>query len=1421
MNWKTTVVLAALLVAGGATWLVLALLGPDESASPTLAVLEKELTRDQLTRIEIKRPGGPVVLEKGAGGEWSLPGKWPVRPREVEQLLGTLTNLRSRFVPLPLGNPPDLKRYGLDRDPLVVLVKAGGKDHKLELGHSPEEANRFARATYLRLDGGHVVVRLAPGIVSVLDRPQEDYQQRRLFPAERVARETSPEEKEERLAARAVRVVHGKDGYALEKKGDEWVLRGMKTDPKAQGKFAPGPLRDRPDPDKLRGLQTAIPDLWVERFIAGGDKTPEDLGLKDPEGTVEVTRPGGDKVTLRIGKVSRRQTRIVPKQPPPFGGPPMKQPPMIVTEEFRYARLEGNEQLFEIKGDRLKDVLVAAEDLRDPQLARFRDDDVRRVEIHEGGRELILVRDKDKDRWRLEKPLAVEAERGQVTELLGKLSGLEARGPDVIDQGDPKKYGLDKPATIKLTLEEGGKGDKDAREKKDVKESKAAKAKEKKTRYVTFELGRDDKDSKKLYVRVEGWERINAVDDAVLKLVRRPALAYRSRRVLDFAAGDVSRIDVQRKADPFALEQVKNAWRLTAPVKAEADSGKAEQLAGELGRLEALEFVKADPTPEELEKEYGLAKPAETVKVSFSDAKKPAQVVTLGKQRPGKQDYFARLGSDPAVFAIKKDAQEVLARDSLSYRPLTLWELRGDDIAELRVRKEGPEYRLKRDGDSWKLSGPFEADVPAGAVRTMAQDLAKLRAEKYVAHTTKDLAKYGLEKPYLRVTLRTEPKKEPEDKDKKPEEKKGDEKAVKEGKEEKAKERVLLVGGPTEKGAKTRFAKLGDGEAVFVLAEKAVAPVDRTALDLLDRKLLTLDYAEIQRVRALRARGAGFTLQRDKDDWRVIDSAAPAFKPDKEALEDTLRALANLRAQRLAAYGPKADLSAFGLEEPALTLKVTVQGPGEKGKPGKTTEHTVALGKAVEGGKGERYARVDAGPAVAVLDAPAAEDLYRTHLDFVSRSLLRVEPEQITSLKRSTGAGTLELVKKGGAWRLVKPADQPADQELLEGLARDLAGLRAERVAAYPVKALKPFGLEKPAAVLTVRLGDSKGKPAEHVLQLGAPAPDRDGKKGSSKDSPRYARLDKSDTVVVLGPQLVKELLAPPLQFRDRTVARVPTPERVVVEHPGRKVTFTRVDDAWKMTAPVEAEAESADLDVLLKDLSRLRAGELVAEAPTDLKPYGLAPPRAIWRLFAGDKEVLALLVGGPEKGGPAEVKGKGPGRKAGRRFYAKLASGPLVFLLDPAVSELALAEHRSRKFWPRVDAAQVEKVTYRTAKGAFTLEKVGGDWEVAGKPKAKVNAEAVRDLLDALDGLRAERYVADAKADLKLYGLDGTALLLEVETPAGKRAVRVGRQEGESERRYANVPGSDAVFVIAEAAARRIVRPLEAFTAPKREGER
>src|SRR5262249_26036367 len=161
------------------------------------------------------------------------------------------------------------------------------------------------------------------------------------------------------------------------------------------------------------------------------------------------------------------------------------------------------------------------------------------------------------------------------------------------------------------------------------------------------------------------------------------------------------------------------------------------------------------------------------------------------------------------------------------------------------------------------------------------------------------------------------------------------------------KEHVLLIGKPTGEGAKTRFAKLGNSEAIVVVGEALVSAVDRGALDMLDRTLLKLTNETITQIKSANGETT-LTLEKKDDKWQA-DVPPAKFQADTRMVSGVLAAWFNLKAERFAAYGPKADPAKYGLDKPTQFVTITVQPTTEEGKPApKPVEHVLALGKTVE-----------------------------------------------------------------------------------------------------------------------------------------------------------------------------------------------------------------------------------------------------------------------------------------------------------------------------------------------------------------------------------------------------------------------------------------------------------------------------------------
>ncbi|HEV3116579.1 MAG TPA: DUF4340 domain-containing protein, partial [Gemmataceae bacterium] len=229
MNLRTTFILLILVGAGAVAWRLSRHETRTSTDDGTAAVPDSELSRKKLTKIEVQNAGRQLVLVRSSDSEWSLPGTWPTRKQAVDELVDVVAGLSStRFVPLPLK-----KEFGLEQPAVQVIIWSGTQRHRLAFAEDPTESNRFSRPTYVQVDDRPEAIRLAPGLVSILQRPPDYYQQRRLFPSQRGAGA-------DRLKAKSIAVKGPAGGYVLARKAEEWQLTG--------------PVRDQADPDKVKAV---------------------------------------------------------------------------------------------------------------------------------------------------------------------------------------------------------------------------------------------------------------------------------------------------------------------------------------------------------------------------------------------------------------------------------------------------------------------------------------------------------------------------------------------------------------------------------------------------------------------------------------------------------------------------------------------------------------------------------------------------------------------------------------------------------------------------------------------------------------------------------------------------------------------------------------------------------------------------------------------------------------------------------------------------------------------------------------------------------------------------------------------------------------------------------------------------------------
>lgn len=191
----------------------------------------------------------------------------------------------------------------------------------------------------------------------------------------------------------------------------------------------------------------------------------------------------------------------------------------------------------------------------------------------------------------------------------------------------------------------------------------------------------------------------------------------------------------------------------------------------------------------------------------------------------------------------------------------------------------------------------------------------------------------------------------------------------------------------------------------------------------------------------------------------------------------------------------------------------------------------------------------------------------------------------------------------------------------------------------------------------------------------------------------------------------------------------------------GDETSVRREGAGWRLTAPVEARADAAEVSGVTSNLASLDLSRVVDEAPADLAAFGLDAPRIAVGFTTESGDERLLLGGRTATGGD---------------IYAKLEKAPRVFLI-PSWLETSLDRTTFQlrdKAIATVDRTKVDALSIIGRPGTIELVKNGDGWSLRQPVAARADAGAVDTLLSRLSSGQMQAVVADEPATLDVYGL-------------------------------------------------------------------
>lgn len=623
------------------------------------------------------------------------------------------------------------------------------------------------------------------------------------------------------------------------------------------------PVQSAVEGYKVTGLLGVVTTLQARASFepgAPGQVSAADAGLEPPATVLTLTDKEGKTYGLEIGK---------------------KAPMSSDT----YVRRAGEKLIHLATRDLAPQVEKNVNDFRAQRLLRAAADEITRVRI-EREKDVFDFSRHEAGEWVVNEPLRTRADGTKIREkLLTPLTTLNVAAfvddaPDALD-----RFGLAEPhLTLTVTTEK--KRRPPATQPTDTQPEAETVVETQRLLVGDFA----DLKSERRYVKLADAPWVATANQSALGALVPNLSELRDPRVLRLKAGDVTELELASGGLTATLKKQDDVWRGTGDLT-DVDAQAVGELLSALESLSAVSYVDQPEAPAQ----YGLDRPRATLKASVVGAVGPVVLHIGATTASGRNAYVQREGEAPVIVVAEAQATK-LALSPVELRSRTVFAFAPEQLANVQVERGRSRYELVRDGSAWKLAQPANAPADLGNTQNLANDLARLRAQRVIAKG--DASKYGLDQPAAVIRFEvTEP-------------------TATTGPAEAsvAPQRHTLYVAQKDNVA---YARRDEDPYVFAIDDTVYRVLTAELIDA--RLFLPLKAEDIVYIKVVAPAGT-LELARAGKEWSYVPDVTVALAQAK--IDEFARDIAQMRAESFVDYA-NADLAAAGLLQPSavLTLK--------------------------------------------------------------------------------------------------------------------------------------------------------------------------------------------------------------------------------------------------------------------------------------------------------------------------------------------------------------------------------------------------------------------------------------------------------------------------------------------------------------------
>lgn len=360
------------------------------------------------------------------------------------------------------------------------------------------------------------------------------------------------------------------------------------------------------------------------------------------------------------------------------------------------------------------------------KLLSFKEEEVQSLVLNYPDREIRLQRDLQ-GRWRIVHPLEAAADGATVGTILSALNTSEVKRTveEKPTETDLQNYGLDKPEVKALVSLRNG------------------------TALPPIFVGATTPVGNSVYIRRGADAGVLLTDASLRSNLVRKLKDLRNKRILEIGPDAVKQLVIRGSKGDFALSKKGEYWFIDRPRYYRADQAEVQGMLSLIRNLSTQDFIEESPL--ELKK-FALDKPRLKVAIFMGQEEGFREILFGGKR--GEQDgVYAIVDSKGTVYSVDESILIKLEKDLTALRDKEILSARRDQIARLEIRTPKDSLVLaKGEKEEWRVGEPKRGRAREGAVSDYLTLLSRLRANGFADDEAKDLRKYGLDSPSLKIS---------------------------------------------------------------------------------------------------------------------------------------------------------------------------------------------------------------------------------------------------------------------------------------------------------------------------------------------------------------------------------------------------------------------------------------------------------------------------------------------------------------------------------------------------------------------------------------------------------------------------------------------------------------------------------------------